>query len=131
MRSSVSSAKERSAGWRHCPPAEIAKWGLVQLKPRAIPICAIPLRRDRGRFRLIRVAGFQPAPIGEAAAEPRIRQFLVNRNSAEVIAKEMQELKSTATIEYLGEFRRTTDDEGKIAAQVEDVPNAKQLPGKQ
>ena len=56
------------------------------------------------RFRLIRVLAFQAAPVDEAAAAPRIRQFLSNRNSAEVIAKEMKEVRKFATIEYVGEF---------------------------
>ncbi len=58
------------------------------------------------RFRLIRVVAFQAAPVDEVAATPRIRQFLFNRNSAEVIAKEMNEARKFATVEYFGEFAK-------------------------
>lgn len=60
------------------------------------------------RFRLIRVVAFQASPVDQAAAAPRIRQFLINRNSAEVITKEMNDVRKFATIEYLGEFATAT-----------------------
>src|SRR5262245_3177841 len=60
-----------------------------------------------GRFRLLRVLAFQAAPVDEAAAASRIRQFLVNRNSTEVIAEKAKELRKAAKIEYFGEFAET------------------------
>jgi EpsD family peptidyl-prolyl cis-trans isomerase len=73
---------------------------------------------DGTRFRLIRVVAFQAAPVDEAAAAQPIRQFLINRNAAEVIAKEMKEMRKFAKIEYLGEFAgRTAEAEAKVAAE--------------
>jgi EpsD family peptidyl-prolyl cis-trans isomerase len=75
------------------------------------------------RFRLIRVVAFQAAAVDEAVAAPRIRQFLINRNSAEVIAKEMKELRNFAKIEYVGEFAA----EAKVAAEHQDLPTLEQV----
>ena len=70
------------------------------------------------RFRVIRVVAFQPAPVDEAAAAPRVRQFLFNRNATEVIAKQTKELRASAKIEYLGEFaQRAADGEAKPGAE--------------
>ena len=81
------------------------------------------------RFRLIQVVAFQAAPVDEATAAPRIRQFLSNRNSAEVIAKEMNEARKFATIEYLGEFAGpTAEGEPKVAAESQTL---EQLPKEQ
>jgi EpsD family peptidyl-prolyl cis-trans isomerase len=70
------------------------------------------------RFRLIRVVAFQAAPVDEVAAAPRIRQFLSNRHSAEVIAKEMKEVRKFAKIEYVGEFASlTAQGDAKVGAE--------------
>jgi EpsD family peptidyl-prolyl cis-trans isomerase len=74
------------------------------------------------RYRLIRLVASQPAPVDEVAAAPRIRQFLVNRNSAEVIAKEMKEARKFATIEYLGEFAGlTAEGEAKVLMETQET----------
>ena len=84
------------------------------------------------RFRLIRVVAFQAAPVDEVAAAPRIRQFLFNRNSAEVIAKEMKDLRKFATIEYLGEFAGpTAEGEAKVGAEGQGIQTLEQLPKEQ
>lgn len=57
-----------------------------------------------GRFQVIRVAASKPAPVDEAAATPRIQQFLFNQRSSEAVAKEMKRLKDKAQIAYVGEF---------------------------
>jgi len=75
---------------------------------------------DATRFRVIRVMAFQAAPVDEASAAPRIRQFLFNRSSAEVIAKETTELRKSAKIEYLGEFaERAAEGEAKAGATLD------------
>jgi hypothetical protein len=79
------------------------------------------------RFRLIRVVAFQAAPVDEVAAAPRIRQFLANRNSAEVIAKEMKEVRKFATIEYLGEFAGLmVEGDAKVGAEREGMHTLEQ-----
>lgn len=56
------------------------------------------------RFMLIRIVSYKEAPVDEATASPRIQQFLWNRRSAEVIAREMKRIRDQAKIEYVGEF---------------------------
>jgi len=53
---------------------------------------------------VIRLASARAAPIDEASAAPRIRQFLLKRRSSEAIAMEMKRLRNEARIEYLGKF---------------------------
>ena len=80
------------------------------------------------RFRLIRVVAFQAAPVDEVAAAPRIRQFLSNRNSAEVIAKEMKEARKFATIEYVGEFAGLmAEGDAKVGAEGQGMHTLEQL----
>ena len=53
---------------------------------------------------VIRVTASKTEPVDEAAATPRIEQFLFNRRSREAVDKELRQLKAGAQIEYLGEF---------------------------
>lgn len=64
--------------------------GLVMQGPQAIT--------------LMRIAASQPAPMGEAAALPRIQQFLGNQRAAEAAKEELKALKAQAKITYMGEF---------------------------
>jgi len=57
-----------------------------------------------GRYQVIRVVDFLEAPVDEATAAPRIQTFLFNQISAEAIAREMNEIRKQAKIEYMGEF---------------------------
>jgi len=73
-------------------------------------------------FQVIRVMAILKAPMGEAAATPRIEQFFVNRRSRKVIADAMERIRKEAKIEYVGEFA------GKVAVtapKVKREPNAK------
>jgi EpsD family peptidyl-prolyl cis-trans isomerase len=56
------------------------------------------------RFQLIRLIGYRVEPVDEATATPRIQQFLWNRRTSELVAKEMKKIKEQAKIEYVGEF---------------------------
>lgn len=53
---------------------------------------------------LMRVAASQSVPVTEAAALPRIQQFLGNQQSAEAARRELKSLKEKAQITYMGEF---------------------------
>jgi EpsD family peptidyl-prolyl cis-trans isomerase len=64
----------------------------------------IQLFESGERLYVVRVAGAQAAPIDEAAAKPRIRQFLANRRLNEAIAKDTEHLREKSNIEYVGEF---------------------------
>ncbi len=46
----------------------------------------------------------QIQPIDEAAAIPRIQQYLANQRNAETIGKELKQLREKAKIEFVGEF---------------------------
>jgi len=67
-----------------------------------------------GRFQVIRVLASKAAPVDQAAATSRIRQFLTNRKSEEVVAERMKLLREVAKLEYVGEFaNRGTPDAAK------------------
>lgn len=53
---------------------------------------------------VMRVVASQSAPIGEAAALPRINQFLGNQRAAKAAEGELKDLKAKAKITYQGEF---------------------------
>lgn len=53
---------------------------------------------------VMRVMASQSAPVAEAAALPRIEQFLGNQRAGEAAARELKQLKEKAKITYLGEF---------------------------
>jgi len=56
------------------------------------------------RLYVFRLAASKSAPVSEAAATPRIQQYLFNSGTSEVVAAEVKRLKSAANIEYVGEF---------------------------
>lgn len=53
---------------------------------------------------ITRLLASQSAPVTEAAALPRIQQFLGNQRAGEAVAQEMKQLKAKAKITYQGEF---------------------------
>lgn len=53
---------------------------------------------------LLRLASSQPAPVAQAAAIPRIEQFLANKQASEAVADKLKQLRSSVTIAYLGDF---------------------------
>jgi EpsD family peptidyl-prolyl cis-trans isomerase len=53
---------------------------------------------------VMRVIASQSAPVDEAAAKPRIQQFLQNQRNVKAVGEEMKKLKETAKIEYVGDF---------------------------
>ena len=56
---------------------------------------------------LLRVASSQPSPVAEAAALPRIEQFLTNQRASEAVAANIKQLRAAAKITYMGEFAKT------------------------
>lgn len=70
------------------------------------------------RFQVIRLVAYKVEPVDEATAAPRIQQFLWNRRTSEVIAKEMKKIKDQAKIEYVGEFAEGAEGTDKnVTAQ--------------
>jgi len=56
------------------------------------------------RLYVFRLAASRSAPVTEAAATPRIQQYLFNRGSGDAVTAEIKRLKSAGNIEYVGEF---------------------------
>lgn len=82
-----------------------------------------------GRFQVIRVLAFKTEPMDEPTATPRIQQYLFNRRSSEVIAREMKKLKEQAKIEYAGEFSGgTAAAEQKVEAGAKAQTRSEELP---
>ena len=59
---------------------------------------------------VMRVVASQSAPVGEAAALPRIVQFLGNQRAAQAASSELAALRAKAKISYLGEFAGAAAD---------------------
>jgi EpsD family peptidyl-prolyl cis-trans isomerase len=56
---------------------------------------------------LLRVASSQSSPVAEAAALPRIEQFLTNQRASEAVATKIKELRAASKITYMGEFAKS------------------------
>ncbi len=67
---------------------------------------------------LLRVASSQQAPVPEAAALPRIEQFLGNQRAGVAVAAKLKELRAATTVTYMGEFTKP----GAAAAPVVAAP---------
>lgn len=68
---------------------------------------------------LLRVASSQLSPVAEAAALPRIEQFLTNQRASEAVAANIKLLRTNAKITYMGEFAK---DAGATPAPVAPTP---------
>lgn len=55
-------------------------------------------------YLVVRLAASKPAPVTKETAQVRIARFLHNMKVQEVVAEEIERLKRSAQIEYLGEF---------------------------
>lgn len=55
---------------------------------------------------LLRLVGSRTVPIAEAAALPRIEQFLGNQRINEAVTAQMKVLRGNTTVEYRGEFQK-------------------------
>ncbi len=55
-------------------------------------------------FNVIRVASSQSAPVPEANALPRIEQFMTNQRGAEAVSQNIKQLRTKATVTYMGDF---------------------------
>jgi EpsD family peptidyl-prolyl cis-trans isomerase len=74
---------------------------LARMKPGELAVFATPAGAS-----VIELVHAEPAPLAEAQAAPLIEQFLAGRRRLETAAAEVKRLRETATIEYLGEFKR-------------------------
>ena len=85
-----------------------------------------PFEAMPGRYQVIRVVDFLEAPMDEATAAPRIERFLFNQVSGAAVAREMNEIRKQAKIEYLGEFaeRAAAPEAKKGEAEVKSFSEA-------
>ncbi len=65
---------------------------------------------------LLRVASSQSSPVAEAAALPRIEQFLTNQRASEAVAANIKQLRAAAKITYMGEFAKADGTAGNVVA---------------
>lgn len=72
----------------------------------------------------LRVASSQSAPVAEAAALPRIEQFLTNQRANEAVTNNIKQLRASTTITYMGEFDKPVASAAAPAA----VPAATPAP---
>lgn len=55
---------------------------------------------------VLRLASSQASPVNEAAALPRIEQFLTNQRAGEAVAANIKQLRANAKISYMGDFAK-------------------------
>lgn len=73
-----------------------------------------------GRLNVLHVVTTKAAPVDEAAATPRIQQFLFNERSREAVVREIKRVKDQSKIVYLGEFAsEAAAAEAKAKAEAE------------
>jgi EpsD family peptidyl-prolyl cis-trans isomerase len=75
---------------------------LARMQPGEIKVFATPLGAS-----VIQLVHAEDAPLSEAQAAPLIEQFLAGRRRLELAAAEVRRLREAATIEYVGEFKRS------------------------
>lgn len=56
---------------------------------------------------VLRLASSQTSPVTEAAALPRIEQFLTNQRASEAVAANIKQLRASAKISYMGAFAKS------------------------
>jgi EpsD family peptidyl-prolyl cis-trans isomerase len=66
---------------------------------------------------LLRVASSQSSPVTEAAATPKIEQFLTNQRANEAVTLNIKKLRADAKLTYLGEFAKTDGVDTVAAAK--------------
>ena len=67
-------------------------------------------------FTVIRIASSQSAPVAEAAALPRIEQFLANQRGVEAVTKNLKDLRAKAGVTYMGDFAQAAGAVGAASA---------------
>jgi EpsD family peptidyl-prolyl cis-trans isomerase len=73
--------------------------------------------KSAGRTHVVRLVAAKASPLDEAAAGPRIEQFLANRRAQEALAKEMKQVKEAAKIQYRGEFAAASSGTAEVATK--------------
>ena len=69
-----------------------------------------------GRVLLVQLMAAQEAPMNEKDAEPFITRFLTGQKRSEIAERELKQLRSTAKLEYVGDFGKQKADVKPVAA---------------
>jgi len=70
----------------------------------------IGLINENGGISIIQLLASQDQPVDEKAAGSMIQQFLLNKQKTQIADNEVKQLRSTAKIEYMGEFAKKEDE---------------------
>jgi len=76
----------------------------------------------------IRVVASQPAPVTQAAALPRIQQFLTNQRANEAITAHIKQLRASTKIIYVGEFAKPLSKEVALDTTATEAAQAAAAP---
>ena len=79
-------------------------------------------------YTVVRVASSQSAPVAEAAALPRIEQFLANQRGVEAVTKNLKDLRTKASVTYMGDFAQAALAVGAASAAAAPPASAAALP---
>jgi EpsD family peptidyl-prolyl cis-trans isomerase len=75
-----------------------------------------------GQYRVVQVVKSELAPVDEATAAPRIREYLLNHRAALAVADSMQHIRQAAKVVYMGEF---AGKPGSPEARLESIAEAR------
>ncbi|AZZ92499.1 peptidyl-prolyl cis-trans isomerase, EpsD family [Hahella sp. KA22] len=67
---------------------------------------AMTLFQGPNNYLVVRVTASQQRPVSEEDAKPRITQYLHNLKVQKTVTEEVERLKNSAAIEYVGDFKR-------------------------
>jgi EpsD family peptidyl-prolyl cis-trans isomerase len=70
---------------------------------------------------VIQVVSYEEQPLTEEQATPLIQHFLVNKNRSDMAKEELQKLRDSAKIEYVGEFSKLAEDKPAAAPAAKDA----------
>ncbi|MCB1955286.1 MAG: EpsD family peptidyl-prolyl cis-trans isomerase [Rhodocyclaceae bacterium] len=100
----------------------------MELLPRfqAMKDGQIALVRQPNGLTVVHLAGTSAQPIDEDKARPLIEQFLLNQRKTDLAKEELQRLRGTAEIAYLGAFSEQSRAKAEEAAPVASAATASQ-----
>lgn len=81
---------------------------LAEMKPGETKV----LLGEQGTL-IVNLVNAKPAPLTEAEAHPMIERFLATMKKQEFVAGEIDRLRKSGEVEYLGKFAETTEDKAK------------------
>lgn len=104
----------------HQRPAEQLPLALLP-KFAAMKEGEVSLFQDNGSLLLVQLLDAQLQPLGETAAAPLIEQYLRQQQLTQSASKELERLRGSANIQYLGAFADTPPPAAKPAAPASEI----------